>query len=254
MMASGAQDAVSQRRREWLLPASLVLLSIVPALAGTVRLAQLAAGAKVTAENARFFAQPLPVVLHILAVIPFSIVGAFQFAPAFRRRNRSWHRAAGKVIGICGLVAALTGLWMAQFYPWPAGDGRVLYLLRIGFGSAMAGSIILALIAVLRRDFVSHGAWMIRGYAIGMGAGTQVLTYLPWHILVGKPGESSRAALMGAGWIINVLVAEWSIRKRSSSVGVRGIPFWPWFNADPRFARMLNEGPIRPTKFCDAPR
>ncbi len=215
-MGWSAKDAVGSGRRDWLIPASLVLLSTVPAVAGTVRLAQLAAGVRVTVENARFFAQPLPVVLHILAVIPFSIMGAFQFAPAFRRRNRGWHRAAGRVLGVCGLVAALTGLWMALFYPWPQGDGEVVYVLRLVFGSGMFVSIILGLIAVRHRDFVAHGEWMIRGYAIGMGAGTQVLTHLPWFILVGKPGESSRAVLMGAGWIINVVVAEWIIRKRSS--------------------------------------
>ena len=208
------------RRVEWRVPALLVLLSLVPALAGTARLAQLAAGASVTAENARFFAKPLPVVLHVLAVIPFSILGAFQFAPAFRRRHRGWHRAAGRVLGVCGLVAALTGLWMAQFYPWPAGDGVGVYVERLVFGTAMLGSIVLALDAVRRRDFVTHGAWMTRAYAIGMGAGTQVLTHLPWFLLAhGKPGELPRAVMMGAGWVINAIVAEWIIRRRSSRRG-----------------------------------
>ena len=39
------------------------------------------------------------------------------------------------------------------------------------------------------------------------------MTHLPWFILVGMPGESSRAVLMGTGWVINVVVAEWVIRK-----------------------------------------
>lgn len=43
-----------------------------------------------------------------------------------------------------------------------------------------------------------------------------MLTHLPWFILVGKPGESSRAMLMGAGWVINLVVAEWVIRRASS--------------------------------------
>ena len=30
------------------------------------------------------------------------------------------------------------------------------------------------------------------------------------------PGELSRAVMMGAGWIINVMVAEWIIRRGSS--------------------------------------
>jgi uncharacterized membrane protein len=188
-------------------------LSLVPAVAGTARLTQLAGDAEITAENARFFAQPIPVVLHILVVIPYCIVGAFQFSRGFRRRNRPWHRAAGRVLAMFGLVAALTGLWMAHFYPWPEGDGHGVYLERLVFGTAMAVSILLALDAVRRRDFKAHGAWMIRAYAIGLGAGTQVLTHLPWFILVGKPGESARTVLMGAGWVINVIVAEWIIRR-----------------------------------------
>ena len=200
------------RRSDWMIPASLIALSLVPAIAGTVRLAQLVTGAE-TAQNARFFAQPIPVVLHIFAVIPYSMLGALQFSPGFRRRNRPWHRIAGRVLGVCGLIAALTGLWMAQFYPWPAGDGYGVYVERLIFGTAMLASIILGLDAVRRRNFASHGAWMIRAYAIGMGAGTQVLTHLPWFLFVGKPGESARTALMGAGWVINVIVAEWCIGR-----------------------------------------
>ena len=118
----------TSRRSDWLVPALLILLSLVPAIAGTARLAERAGDGEVTAANARFFDQPIPVVLHILVVIPYSIVGAFQFSPGFRRRNRPWHRAAGRVIGVFGLVTALTGLWMAHFYPWPEGDGVGVYV------------------------------------------------------------------------------------------------------------------------------
>lgn len=208
------------RRSDWRVSAALVLLSLVPAIAGTARLTELARGAAITPANARFFAMPLPVVLHIVAVIPFGIVGAFQFAPAFRRRHRAWHRGAGRVLAVCGLVAALTGLWMTLVYPWPAGDGVGVYVERLVFGTAMLGSMALALDAIRRRDFAAHGAWMTRAYAIGMGAGTQVLTHLPWFLLAdGKPGELPRAVMMGAGWVINVVAAEWIIRRASSRRG-----------------------------------
>jgi uncharacterized membrane protein len=192
----------------------LILLSLVPAAAGTRRVVELIGGATMTAANARFVAAPVPVVLHVIAAIPFSVLGAFQFSPALRRRRREWHRAAGRILVAFGLVVALTGLWMAQFYAWPEGDGQVLYLLRLVFGSAMVMSIVSAVGAIRRRDFVSHGAWMMRGYAIGMAAGTQVLTHVPWFILVGQPGEVARAVLMGTGWVINLVVAEWIIRRQ----------------------------------------
>jgi uncharacterized membrane protein len=206
----------------------LILLALVPAAFGTARLVELAGDAEVTAANARFIAQPLPVVLHILAVVPYSIIGAFQFAPAFRRRHRGWHRVAGRVLAPLGLLGALTGLWMAHVYPWPAGDGQILHVERLVFGTAMTASIVLALQAIRRRDFVSHGDWMTRAYAIGLGAGTQVLTHLPWALVVGgAPGELPRAVMMGAGWVINVVVAEWIIRRRRARrtpVAITGHP------------------------------
>lgn len=215
------------RRSDWMVPAGIILVSLVPVAAGTARLAELASGAVVTVANARFFAMPLPVILHIISVIPYSILGALQVAPAFRRTHRKWHRAVGKVLVVLGMVAALTGLWMAQFYAWPPGDGVSVYLERLVFGTAMAISIALGVDAIRRRNFVEHGEWMLRSYAIGMGAATQVLTHLPYFILVGKPDESARGVLMGAGWIINVVIAEWIIRRGRFGVAVAVRPLSP---------------------------
>jgi hypothetical protein len=201
----------------WLVPAALIILSAIPVAAGAFRLTQLAGGAAITPANARFFASPLPVVLHIVSVTLFSLLGAFQFVPSLRRRRHGWHRAAGRLLIPCGLVAALSGLWMSHFYPWPDGDGVILYGLRLLFGSAMLISLLLGGAAIWRRDFVEHGAWMLRGYAIGLGAGTQVLTNLPWVLLFGAPDEFPRALLMGAGWVINLAVAEWIIRRRPAA-------------------------------------
>ena len=203
-------------RSDWLIPAALMVLSLVPALAGTVRIVQVSGGAEVTPENARFFASPLPVLVHIPAAIFYSILGAFQFSPGLRRRHRQWHRIVGKLLLGCGVVVALSGLWMAQFYPWPQGDGHIVYMERVVFGWGMLLSIGLGIDAIRRRKYAEHGDWMIRAYAIGLGAGTQVLTHLPWFILSdAKPGELARGVMMGAGWVINVAFAEWVIRRQS---------------------------------------
>ena len=205
-------------KSDWLIPAGLIALSLVPAIVGSVRLTQLAAGAAITPENARFFAAPLPVVLHIPTAIVYSIVGAFQFSKGFRRRHRGWHRAAGRILVPLGMIVALSGLWMAHFYPWPAGDGQVLYVERLVVGFAMVAALVLAVSAIRRRDFVAHGNWMTRAYAIALGAGTQLLTHVPWFIVMeGRPGEGARALLMGAGWGINIVAAEWIIRRRHAA-------------------------------------
>jgi uncharacterized membrane protein len=204
----------SSAKSAWLVPTLLITLTAVPVLAGAVRTVELTGGAEVTPENARFFADPVPVLLHIVGASLFCVLGAFQFVPRLRRRGRGWHRAAGRLLVPAGLVAALSGLWMTLSYPQPAGDGDLLTGFRLLFGSAMAVCIVLGFAAVLRRDFVRHRAWMIRGYAIGQGAGTQALTHLPWILFLGTPGETGRGLLSAAGWVINLAVAEWIIRRR----------------------------------------
>jgi uncharacterized membrane protein len=201
-------------RADRLGPAGLIMLSFIPFIAGIVRVVGLASGAEVTPENARFVAMPLPVVLHILGALPFCVLGAFQFAPGFRRRWPAWHRRAGRVLVLCGLTAALSGLWMTQFYPlYPQLQRGLLYGFRILFGSVMVLSILLSLIAILRRKVVRHRAWMMRGYAIGQGAGTQALTAILWLLIFGTPNQLTMELLMGASWAINLAVAEWVIRR-----------------------------------------
>jgi uncharacterized membrane protein len=197
----------------WLLPAGLILLSTVPVLAGAIRLAELGGGAAVTPENARFFADPAPVVVHIISITLYSVLGGFQFVPRLRRGGSRWHRTAGRLMVPAGLADAGSGLWMTLFYARPPGDGALLTGIRLVVGTAMIGCIVLGVTAIRRRDIRRHSAWMLRGYAIGMGAGTQVLTNVSWLLLAGPPAEFPRALLMAAGWIINIVLAEWIIRR-----------------------------------------
>ena len=202
------------RRADWYVPAALVTLSVVPALAGAARLGEVVSGAAVTTDNARFIAAPVSTTLHVVSVVLFSMVGAFQFSNGLRRRHRAWHRVAGRVLLVAGLVTALTGLYMTQTYPWPATDGVLVYLERLVVGSAMLACLVASIAAIRRKDFSAHGEWMIRAYALGMGAGTQVLTHLPWFVIMhSKPDGIPRAIMMGGAWVINAGVAEWIIRR-----------------------------------------
>lgn len=205
---------VGSTRRDWIVPTALIVLSFVPSIAGTVRLSEIAAGAPVSEANARFIAMPLPIVLHVFAAVPFGILGALQFSVALRTHGSRWHRLAGRVLLPMGFVVALSGLWMTQFYPWPEMDRMAVYVERLVFGAWMLVALVAATDAIRRRDFRRHGDWMTRAYAIALGAGTQVFTHLPWFILVGEPTVGPRAVMMGAGWAVNVAVAEWVIRRR----------------------------------------
>lgn len=204
--------------KQWRVPAGLVLLSAVPMVAGGARLGQLAGGTPTEASQ-RFFDSPAPVVLHVVGASIFCLLGAFQFVPSLRRRR--WHRVAGRIALPMGLVASVSGLWMTLFYPWPAGDELSLAVVRLVVGLGMTASLVLALVAIRRRDVLAHRAWVTRGYALGLGAGTQVLTHLPWVLAGAPPLGWPRTIAMAAGWLINLAVAEVVIRRRPLGVPVR---------------------------------
>jgi len=206
----------SPTRKNWLIPTGLIVLTLVPAAAGSFRVAEIMRGGPVSADNARFFAMPMPTVLHILSSLVFGILGALQFSPGLRAKHPAWHRRAGRLLVLCGLLSAGSGLYLSQVFPHVPGDGPTLYYIRLAVGTLMLVSIVLGFAAIHRRDISSHQAWITRGYALGMGAGTQVFTHLPWFIFVGAPSGLARDGMMFAGWAINLAIAEWIIRRRAN--------------------------------------
>jgi uncharacterized membrane protein len=199
---------------EWLVPAALILLALVPSASGVARVLELSTSITITPENQRFFAAPLPIIAHSLGGITFLVLGALQFAPRLRRLTPGWHKMAGRLLIPSGLVMALSGMWMAHFNALPAYDGVVVYATRMLFGGFTVLAIVLGTVAIYRRDFTNHGIWMTRGYAIGAGGGTQVFTAAPLFLFFPEYlNDLNRAISLGAGWVINLVVAEWAIRR-----------------------------------------
>jgi uncharacterized membrane protein len=205
------------QRADWPITTALIVLSLIPMLGGVVRLSNLANRATITPDNARFVAMPIPVIIHIIAAVAFSIIGAFQFAPTFRKRHPKWHRIAGRWLMLAGLASALSGIWMTVFYAIPqALQGPLLYVIRLLVGAGMAASIVLAWNTVRRKNISAHRAWMMRAYALGQGAGTQAFIFIPYSLLIGQPNQITRDILMTAAWVINLAIIEWLLRRRSA--------------------------------------
>lgn len=200
------------QRRSWPVPAALMALSAIPLAAGSLRLVQLAGGPALIPADDRFGGFPAALVVHIVGASTFALVGAFQFVPRFRRHHRTWHRRAGRLVTGAGLAVAGSALWLTLFYEPQPGTGQLLYVLRLVFASAMAASLLLGVTAIRRRDITAHRAWMIRAYAIGLAAGTQTFTEGIAGAIFGT-GELRMDLAKGAGWVINLAVAEWAIRR-----------------------------------------
>jgi uncharacterized membrane protein len=199
---------MTRRPRRWPVPAALILLSAIPLTAGALRLLQLAGGPAVIPADHRFAGFALALVAHILGAAVFALAGAVQFVPRLRR----WHRRSGRVVVVAGMLVASSALWLTLFYEAQPGTGTVLYLLRLVFGSALAACLVLGVAAVRRRDIATHRAWMVRAYAIGLGAGTQVFTEGFGEAIFGT-GVLAGDLAKGAAWMINLAVAEWAIRR-----------------------------------------
>lgn len=206
-----APPARTRPRRDWWIATSLLALTFVPVAAGAARLVDLSSGR--TSENARFFDLPVPVVVHILSATTYCVLGAFQLMPSLRRRRPRWHRWSGRVLVPAGLAAAVSGLVMAVSDDLPVHDNAALMWLRLFFGTLMAAGLVLGLTAIRGRDVRAHQRWMARSYAVAQGAGTQALVLGPMVLLVDQPGGALKATGMGFAWVLNLVVAEWLVRR-----------------------------------------
>ena len=207
-------SAPTRARRDWWIPASLLLLAAVPSASGVARLVDLSGGR--TEENARFLDLPLPILVHILGATTYLVLGAFQLMPSLRRTRPRWHRWSGRVLVPAGVAGGLSGMWMAVWSDLPSYDNEALMWLRLLFGSVMVGGLVLGLVAIRRRDVRTHQRWMARAYAVAQGAGTQALVLGPVVVVAGQPSGNLKAVGMGAAWVINLVVAEWLVRRSES--------------------------------------
>ena len=198
--------------RSWPVPLVLLALSAIPLTAGTLRLVQLAGGPAVIPADERFAGVPLARVVHVVGAAVYALGGILQLVPHIRRRHPAWHRRSGRVLVVAGLLVAISALWLTLFYEPQPGTGQLAYAFRLVFGSATAACLVLGFVAVRRRDIPAHRAWMVRAYAIALAAGTQAFTEGFGGAIFGT-GVLATDLAKGAGWVVNLAVAEWVIRR-----------------------------------------
>ncbi|WP_299090744.1 DUF2306 domain-containing protein [Microbacterium lacticum] len=209
-------------RSGWLAITGLLLLSALPVLGGVLSLREVSAGS----ESTLLSASAVAMVAHIVAMSVYCLLGAFQFSPVLRTR-RGWHRIAGRALIPAGFLAALSAVWLAVFFGGPA-DELALAMVRLVFAVAMTVFLVRGVIAITRRDFVAHGAWMTRAYAVAVSGGTQALVFALWTIPIGEVDAFGETWLVATAFVINSVVAESLIwrrsRRRMSGVVRRGAP------------------------------
>jgi len=164
----------------------------------------------------------MPVVIHVIAATIYALLGSFQFSTGVRLRWPTWHRRAGVLLLGCALLTGATGIWMTAAYSIPPSlQGPLVCGVRLVVGVAMLTSIVKGWASIVRRDLAQHEAWMIRAYALAQGAGTQALIFLPLMLVSGPVFGLTRDVLLSAAWVLNIVMAEWIIRRRTQVARIR---------------------------------
>ena len=149
--------------------------------------------------------------IHIFSAIPVLFFGAFQFSGYLLRKYPRLHKTTGAIYIIVLLtVAAPSGLIMS-FYA----NGGVIA--QIGFVIMSILWIVTTLMSVYhlrKKNYVHHGKWMLRSYALTLAAITlRVYGYLFDALKFQLPPKETYILLSYVSWIPNLILAEILIRR-----------------------------------------
>jgi uncharacterized membrane protein len=199
----------------WVAPA-LWMLASLGLLSGVARLiitgnALVTGVAPADPGDIHYINHPWLTLLHVLPGMIFLLLGPLQFMKGLRQRKPQLHRLLGRVALVSGLLAGTTALAMNLLFP-PVG-GLAKNIAMYVFSGGLIGSLLLAFKCMKMRDIASHRAWMIRAYAIGLAISTMRFFFIPWFFVYGMPSELVIGLGVWGGFVINLLVAEWILRR-----------------------------------------
>lgn len=148
--------------------------------------------------------------IHVFTSMLPLLAGFTQFAPWILRKRPALHRAMGKtyVITVC-FITGPASLVMA-FY---ANGGTASRIAFATLALLWLGTTALGWRSALRRQWQAHRAWMIRSYALTLSA----ITLRAWKYAIvwafEPPPMDVYRIVAWLGFVPNLLLAEWLIRK-----------------------------------------
>ena len=172
-------------------------------------------------DSRRLGATPVWHFLHVLGGALFGLIGPIQFSRVLMRRFGRLHRDLGRLFVASGALLSLSSLGL--FWNFPGAQSAAISGGRLVFGIALGLALILAMKAILGRDVARHRDWMIRAYAIGMGATAVTMVFFPIYLIAGRPptGLVADVAFLSA-WVACILLAERIVRRIRGRSVARG--------------------------------
>lgn len=148
--------------------------------------------------------------IHVYASIWVLLAGFTQFSKRLLRNRPSLHRAMGYIyVTNVLLITGPTGLIMG-FY---ANGGIYSRIAFVALAVLWMIFTAIALIKAKQKDFRAHRKFMIRSFALTLSA----LTLRAWKYAINNtvelPPMDVYRAVAWIGWVGNLIVAEWIIRR-----------------------------------------
>lgn len=201
--------------RPVVVPAALLLGTLLTIVLALVQAVQIPLGA-LPEDSLRLSTVPVWHFMHVLGGATFGILGPLQFGRVLVRKYGRLHRVMGRVFVAAGAMISLSALSLLWHFPdtysVAMNSGRLL------FGIALGVALALAMLAIRKRDITRHRNWMIRAYAIGIGATAVSMIFFPIYAITGEAPTGLVADILFLGsWAACVVFAEGLVRRMARS-------------------------------------
>jgi uncharacterized membrane protein len=198
-----------------LVPAALYFGTLLTIVLALVQVVQIPLGA-LPEDSLRLTTAPVWHFMHVLGGATFGILGPIQFGRVLMRKYGRLHRVLGRVFVAAGAMISLSAL--SLLWHFPDTYSVAMNSARLLFGIALGVALVMAMLAIRRRDFTSHRNWMIRAYAIGIGATAVTMVFFPIYAITGEAptGLVADVAFVGS-WAACVVFAEGLVRRISAT-------------------------------------
>lgn len=162
--------------------------------------------------------------IHVYASMWVLFAGFTQFSKKLLRNNPRLHRTLGYIyVADVLLITGPAGLIMG-FY---ANGGTLSRIAFVALATFWIFFTAMALVKAKQKDFKAHRRYMIRSYALTLSAITlRIWKYLitnAYHVdpnWVFPPMDVYRVVAW-LGWVGNLMVAEWVIRRNTASNAIK---------------------------------
>lgn len=173
--------------------------------------------------DGKFAAHAVATFVHVGFGTLLFVLVPLQFSKIIRSRYRAFHRWAGRLLVVVAWITGLGGLYFGVLHPFAGAFERLIVAL---ISTWFLASTSVGYISIRRGQKAQHCEWMLRATAGALGISTVRIVAAPLDLVLTKFGLSPEVVLLHSfwfGWSLNVVGAEWWIRRtRRSGIDLPG--------------------------------